>query len=438
MSLSIPPHLLDNSAAALRQRMVNAVVALQPLPADIPNLAAHPVQIRHSRAKGLHLVAARDIKKGEVVLREAPPAAVVRPEWEFGSRFCQGCFAKLDEARCATWAMKDPRHNDASNELCEDCESSSRVRLLDRRTFWRDLPDNESDDEEEDVADRLSTVKVSTATDDGTEGAGALPQAPKKKDSEVLSPEDIDDSLFRFFQRVVFNWDAQLLWKYPGYVTEEPKDGQLAPPIVTSPLHILLLTSPASEHVSIEPQISTFVSLLDSHLHLVGLESQKQLLERLIRTAFHNAHEVADSAGGRSVGMGIYPVASLLNHACANAANANWAIDAGGENGGIFVATARRDVKEGEELTIEYGKFGDGEGVQLPVKLEYIMKTWRFACTCPVCSACWVCRDTKLQGLKCSGCGVAAYCSREHQKQDWPKQHREWCGYLRDLKARCE
>ncbi|KAI9030458.1 hypothetical protein DFJ74DRAFT_656678 [Hyaloraphidium curvatum] len=435
MSLSIPPHLLGPESTGLRAQLVAAASASAPLPFEIPNLARYPVRIAFTKAKGLHLVADRDIAKGEVFLKEAPPAGIVRPEWEAReARFCNSCFDRLTDRRVAEWEAKDPRHNDSTNELCEDCERSSRVRYLDRKVFWRDVPE-ESESEEEDVSDGLSTLKVS----DGAANAGSQKKEsafgkPKKRSADgALSPEDIDDSLFRFFQRCVFGWDAQLNWKFGGPADEDP-----APPVITAPQHAFILTCPQTEHISIEPQILTFVSLLDTHLHVVGLDEQKRILEKLLRTAFHNAHEVSDTAAGRSVGMGIYPIASLLNHACGSSANADWAVEAGGPDSGVFVATARRDVKSGEELRIEYGKFGEGDGVTLPVRLEFIMKTWRFACTCPQCASCWVCRDTQLTGLKCSGCGVASYCSREHQKADWPKQHREWCGYLRDLKTRCD
>lgn len=372
MSLSVPPHLIDDSAGKIRSRLIDAVSASRPLPLDIQSLAAYPVQIAYTKPRGLHLVATRDISAGEVILKEAAPAAIVRPEWESEKRFCSGCFAALSSDRVKQWALQDPRNNDSTNELCEECAMSSKVRVLDKRTFWRDVePESDSEDEDEDeegdeAADRLSTLKI---------GDGKPKAQQKQRDEDVLEASEIDDSLFRFFQRVIFNWDAQLQWKFPETVEAEPAKGESLPPVVTSPLHIMLLTSPQKEHEAIEPQITTFVSLLDTHMHVVGLESQKKLLEKLIRTAFHNAHEVADTAAGRSVGMGIYPIASLLNHACSTAANADWAVEAGGSDSGLFVAKARRDVKEGEELRIEYGKFGDNEGVKLPVKQEYIMKT---------------------------------------------------------------
>ncbi|ORY86757.1 hypothetical protein BCR35DRAFT_324588 [Leucosporidium creatinivorum] len=40
----------------------------------------------------------------------------------------------------------------------------------------------------------------------------------------------------------------------------------------------------------------------------------------------------------------------------------------------------------------------------------------------PYCTVC--ARSDSL--LKCTGCGVNHYCSRAHQKQDWP-HHRDWC-----------
>jgi hypothetical protein len=368
MSLSIPPHLLEEKTGLLRAQLRNAAAASMPPPFEIPNLSAYPVSITYTKTRGLHLIANRDIAVGEILIREAPPAAIIRPEWLSEARYCGGCFNSISSERAAEWAAKDPRFNDSTDELCEDCANSSRVRMLDRRIFWRDL---EPDSDEEDVSDVLSTLKVSKESD----GKTVIGPETKKNKRGMLDPEDIDDSLFRFFQRVVFNWDAQLLWKYPTTTTDGGSETSEMP-IVTSSQHIFLLTSPTTEHVSIEPQITAFVSLLDTHLHVVGLDSQKQQLEQLIRIAFHNAHEIADTAAGRSVGMGIYPISSLLNHACSSAANADWAIEAGGKDGGLFVAKARKAVKEGEELRIEYGKFGDNEGVKMPVKQEYIMKTW--------------------------------------------------------------
>jgi hypothetical protein len=34
---------------------------------------------------------------------------------------------------------------------------------------------------------------------------------------------------------------------------------------------------------------------------------------------------------------------------------------------------------------------------------------------------------TQTNAKKCTGCGVACYCSKEHQKQDWEKNHRQVC-----------
>ena len=32
-----------------------------------------------------------------------------------------------------------------------------------------------------------------------------------------------------------------------------------------------------------------------------------------------------------------------------------------------------------------------------------------------------------LAGLKCSGCGLKIYCSKDHQKVDWKKMHKNEC-----------
>lgn len=57
------------------------------------------------------------------------------------------------------------------------------------------------------------------------------------------------------------------------------------------------------------------------------------------------------------------------------------------------------------------------------------------------CAWCRSTRDTAAQTklFMCSGCNDTFYCSREHQKLDWKKQHKEKCGSPKSsLKSYCE
>jgi len=379
MSFVIPPHLLNH--ANYRKQATDAVWGANKAVLDLVpalDLSQFPLELAHSTKQGLHLIASRDISKGDVVLKESPTVATVRPESARLAQYCSYCFDSIDTARMEQW--KEDNHDDSV--LCAKCtEDYPRLVTLDKLWFrtWNQLR-----------GERLE----------------------KPDDVDDFDFEHIDDGLWRLFTRTLFGWYG----------------ARKMDALSTDPDHLWILDSPKHLDTVSEHQIHLLIDgVLDSHARIVHDVDEISKLKTLLRIVFHNAHEVCD--GDRSVGWAVYPIASLLNHSCD--ANATWAAEcgAGVTEKGMFVCKAARDIKQGEEVCIAYARFPGVSARELYIKQSYMLKTWKFACNCKDCRRCWYC-GSKDNLQQCGNCRIALYCSKSCQEHDFKTgdaPHKVWC-----------
>ena len=122
--------------------------------------------------------------------------------------------------------------------------------------------------------------------------------------------------------------------------------------------------------------------------------------------------------------LGFYPLFSRINHAC----EANATLEIPTNQPGALIVRARRALAADEEVTVNYLEpeannliIGTGAATLRP-------RLWRelgFRCSCARCRGLcsWLeCAAPATQRCPCRG---AAYCSKEHQRLDWPRHKRE-------------
>lgn len=127
---------------------------------------------------------------------------------------------------------------------------------------------------------------------------------------------------------------------------------------------------------------------------------------------------------------GMFPLHACLNHSCVN----NVEVSDGDVDGqpGVSV-TAKRDIKQGEELTTTY----IDTSLHRRLRRAWLYKSFNFWCQCPRClfegddaNVCTNCKkkagDQPFKG--CGKCHRAWYCSPECQKSNWKNGHKEVCG----------
>ena len=109
---------------------------------------------------------------------------------------------------------------------------------------------------------------------------------------------------------------------------------------------------------------------------------------------------------------GFYPRLSRLNHSCEPNTKPM-------KPQPTVTLVALHAIKKGEELTFNYLN----EGTQSPpsVAREYLMKYFRFRCSCLLCRDLCDWLKCNKEGLKRCPCGTASYCSKECQKLDWAR-----------------
>jgi hypothetical protein len=118
---------------------------------------------------------------------------------------------------------------------------------------------------------------------------------------------------------------------------------------------------------------------------------------------------------------GMFPLHACLNHSCVN----NVEVSDGDVDGqpGVSV-TAKRDIKQGEELTTTY----IDTSLHRRLRRAWLYKSFNFWCQCLRClfegdgaNVCNNCKkksdDQPFKG--CGKCHRAWYCSPECQKSNW-------------------
>ena len=129
------------------------------------------------------------------------------------------------------------------------------------------------------------------------------------------------------------------------------------------------------------------------------------------------------SAEQKSIGLGVYPHASMINHSCRpNAVQTFWLSGSDRHHPPMLQITMCRDVKVGEEVTISYCD------VCTPRydRRKELEENYKFLCDCALCHDTE--RDDAMIGLKCAAPGCCRGTVRS-TLENHNQYHCETCGF---------
>lgn len=291
--------------------------------------------VEESSTKGRCLVAKRRIAAGTSVLEEPPTASVV--SWKYQLAACQYCLCVLDkESQAFAHNSSDPyrycsetclRADATVHQVEMDC-----VNRLRKMKGFRSPESNESQREREIEPLRL-IIRAA---------------AQKKLDtspSYLLKPEKIP-----------------LLGKankFPHLMGLEAHDGLYE-----------------GEDLDYIVDISKRMEIL---LKVCGMDVKKEEITHLIRAIASNAHSIKGSSGEEVMGLGLFPMTSMINHSCQ--ANCAHYFVTGNRQSPKVVMRAVKDIEVGEELCYSYVALYQST----TARRAALQRSYQFECICPRC-----------------------------------------------------
>lgn len=317
--------------------------------------AAFPASdLRISKTAGRAVFASRDIKAGELLLREAATANVLVEE--AAKDFCQTCLHEL------------PTSPGQPMVVCSSCKARHCSQACQDR-------------------DRYHPFEC--------------PLNSKRVISDAAIDADVSVDLLRLLARLVIAryLDSQ----------DSSSERPASPDIILKPTPYRLVEDMiAQEKMASEKWnesvtegsrilLSQMPDQLSSGLvpaHLVGLACRINA----------NSFAIGDPEGALNVlSVCLFPLGCMFNHSCSP--NACFVAGSQKEAQGEVLIRAVRDIKEGEELTISYINMYQPR----PARRQELLSTKYFYCECPRCSSkkgskTWL-ADLKIDGLKCPACG---------------------------------
>ncbi|KAF2074293.1 hypothetical protein CYY_004387 [Polysphondylium violaceum] len=224
---------------------------------------------------------------------------------------------------------------------------------------------------------------------------------------------------FRFIIRVILSARRERVLKNRSKTTV-PESWAQSPFIFDSFVDLLNLSrnSKASQQQEEAFEIACR-SLFAVFKQVKGPDYLNFITEEEIMHVYHvvlsNGHEMIHPFTSETYGMGIFPTASYLNHSCLP--NAFWYNDASG----MLVFKAKRDIKQGEEITTSYLDSTD----ILYFRQKGLLESYFFYCQCAQCRF-----QQTLPLFKCTQCNEPLLDAHSKRYEpDATTQHDNGCVY---------
>lgn len=379
----------------------DGVVALTPEACAFNDLLVGlPIEVRWNPTQGRHLVAARDIAQGEVVLKALSYASThyqdaneddgdadipPRARWCAGClRFsqhkalpcnCSACGISFCSEKCKARATSVGIHSPV--ECCALTALTAKAQGLSR-------------DGKANASLMVSVACRATAEHVGTSGQepsmrhfDALALLPPPLPFLLVEGSSVGESAYSVFQR----WqkkcgnDAETLCAAKAAEAALLGAGWVKPEELRSP-------TCSTELKDIE---TSSTSTCPSEPSDGETSPRSNLLEALLRihsevecNAFGCAVAAPDGAeAGPTEGWAVYPAASLMNHSCIPTLYAEYGSKA--VERGQVVYRALHALPAGSPLTITYGR-SVGRGSRA-LRRVAIREQWHFVCACERCAA---------------------------------------------------
>ncbi|EGG21385.1 SET domain-containing protein [Cavenderia fasciculata] len=300
-----------------------------------------PVELVWNDNMGRCIMATRDIKQGELILRVAPFGCALSDDQI--DLNCGSCFRKIK------YYKSEKCNSCKTNLLCEICIKDPTIVSMHQ--------------EECSLISFLQKHYPNAQTRD-----------------------------FRFMIRVLLSGRANKL----GRITKEktPQLWNQQPFIYDSYEDLASLTTDVSKIESKQLQsftvatnsITNFFAAVKGPKYLSDPFTKQEIFDLYPKILF-NAHEYIDPLTHYEIGRGIYPTASYINHTCLP--NTTWYND----DHGLILYRSSRDILKGEEITTSYLDI-----LKPKLQRRKDLKQYSFVCQCERCL------NEKL-GYLCSECG---------------------------------
>lgn len=357
-------------------------------------LAGFPVEGRWSTEAGRHLVAARPILPGEVVLRALPYATILMAGAPEGgapaprARWCVGClrFRRKRELplRCGSCGAS------YCSERCQDRAARMGLRTPAACRAQSMLATLDCGLSSEGRASAGLLVSIAARAAAQPHRDGLEPDA-----SHVLSlatlPERLAPQALEEEGRVAR--EAALL----DAASREDAESLGVAAAAAAVLRASGWASPSG----IAPSGGAAPLTLDAPGEL-----ERRLLElhaRICCNSFGLSVGAEDGGGEPTLeGWGLWPAASLFNHDCMPTLYIEHGRKAG--DCGQLVFRALRAVAAGSHLTISYGRAGGRQTGQ--ARATIMREVWRFECSCEYCRGVAAPEDSAafFERFRCNGC----------------------------------
>lgn len=331
--------------------------------------ASESFDVRYNPDNGRYGMAAKDVTVGEVVLVESPYASVLSPDL-FGVR-CYHCFRSLNVPtpcrRCTKVRYCSETCQAASWEACHEVECPCLDLLLQSRTGM------------------MAQLAVRLVTSTGMQKILRYKKNPKSDMNEA------QQSLFTNSDGVYLG-GYMAVYSLLTHANRRSVTDRLQYTILAVWLaRILGETSRFGELRKDDRAFAVVGGILLRFLQIISCNGI-EITEMLIGENLHKSHP-------STVGLALYPTASLLNHSCDPVLELVF-------YGGACALRAIQNIRTGQDLVIDYGYVyytTPKDQRQAALKSQYF-----FDCQCIACVFNWGLRPqlrADIPELKCYKCG---------------------------------